>query len=157
MIIPDEGVDDLGQEAEATFTFLRYSLELVYRVDERLPFSGSFELVREGLEHIKLGKRGDTSDSITAPKTGGIRLSKGAELRHSSLLWITRDSWLYVYTRMAAAVAAPNHSRPAVFPALYCQPSTRRKVLPPCLPGGRCSPGVCSSWNRQRCADLTSL
>ena len=56
MIIPDNGVDDLGQEAEATFTFLRYSLELAYRVDERLPFSGSFELIQENLEHINLGE-----------------------------------------------------------------------------------------------------
>ncbi len=56
MIIPDEGVDDLGQEAKATFTFLRYSLDLVYRVDERLPLSGSLELVKESLEHIKLGE-----------------------------------------------------------------------------------------------------
>ena len=38
MIIPDEGIDDLGQEAKATFTFLRYSLDLAYRVEERLPF-----------------------------------------------------------------------------------------------------------------------
>ena len=56
MIIPDEGVDDLGQKAKATITFLRYSLELAYRVDERLPFSGSFELIKEELEHIKLGE-----------------------------------------------------------------------------------------------------
>ena len=56
MIIPDEGVDDLGQEAKATFTFLRYSLVLAYRVDERIPFPGSFELVKESLEHIKLGE-----------------------------------------------------------------------------------------------------
>ena len=56
MIIPDEGVDDLGQEAKATFTFLRYAVELAYRVDERLPFPGSFELVKESLEHIKLGE-----------------------------------------------------------------------------------------------------
>ena len=56
MIIPDEGIDDLGQEAKATFTFLRYSLDLAYRVEERLPFSGSFELVKESLEHIRLGE-----------------------------------------------------------------------------------------------------
>ncbi len=56
MIVPDKGVDDLGQEAKATFTFLRYCLELTYRVDDRLPFSGSFELVQESLEHIKLGE-----------------------------------------------------------------------------------------------------
>jgi predicted ATPase len=56
MIIPGKGVDDLGQEAKATFTFLRYSLDLAYRVEERLPFSGSFELVKESLEYIKLGE-----------------------------------------------------------------------------------------------------
>ncbi len=56
MIIPDKGVDDLGQEAKATFTFLRYSLELAYRVDGSLPLSGSFELMRESLEHIKLNE-----------------------------------------------------------------------------------------------------
>ncbi len=54
MIIADEGVDDLGQTAKATITFLRYSLELAFRVDEKLPFSGSFELVREELEQINL-------------------------------------------------------------------------------------------------------
>ena len=56
MIIPDRDVDDLGQEAEATFTFLRYTLKLAYRVDGSLPFSGSFELMQESLEHIKLGE-----------------------------------------------------------------------------------------------------
>lgn len=56
MIIPDRGVDDLGQEAKANFTFLRYSLDLAYRVDERLPLPGSFELVKESLEHIRLGE-----------------------------------------------------------------------------------------------------
>ena len=54
MIIPDKGVDDLGQPAKASISFVRYSLELAYRVDERLPFSGSFELVREELEQINL-------------------------------------------------------------------------------------------------------
>lgn len=55
MIVPDLGVDDLGQKAKATFTFLRYLLDLEYRADERLPLSGSFGLVKESLEHIKLG------------------------------------------------------------------------------------------------------
>ena len=54
MIIADKGVDDLGQPAKASISFVRYSLELAYRVDERLPFSGSFELVREELEQINL-------------------------------------------------------------------------------------------------------
>ena len=31
MVVPAQAVDDLGQEAEASITFLRYSLELAYR------------------------------------------------------------------------------------------------------------------------------
>ena len=56
MIIPREGVDDLGQKAAAKITFLRYTVVLAYRVDESLPSLGSLELVREELEHIKLGE-----------------------------------------------------------------------------------------------------
>jgi predicted ATPase len=56
MIIPQEGVDDLGQKAEATITFMRYTVVLAYRVDESLPSLGTLELIREDLEHIKLGE-----------------------------------------------------------------------------------------------------
>lgn len=56
MIIPCEGVDDLGQRAEATITFLRYTVVLAYRVDESLPSLGALKLIREDLEHIKLGE-----------------------------------------------------------------------------------------------------
>jgi len=36
MIAPEEGVDDLGQQAKASITFLRYSLALGYRSDDSL-------------------------------------------------------------------------------------------------------------------------
>ena len=55
MIIPAEGVDDLGQKAAASITFLRYTLELAYRADARLPSVGSFELIKEELEQINIG------------------------------------------------------------------------------------------------------
>ncbi len=51
MIIPQEGVDDLGQSAEATITFLRYKIEIGYRSDTSFP--ASLELITEELEHIK--------------------------------------------------------------------------------------------------------
>jgi predicted ATPase len=51
MIVPGKGVDDLGQKAEATITFLRYSVALAYRIDESLPALGTLELVQEKLEH----------------------------------------------------------------------------------------------------------
>ncbi|MCP4688172.1 MAG: AAA family ATPase, partial [Desulfobacterales bacterium] len=55
MIIPLEGVDDLGQLAKAGITFLRYRVELAYRRDARSPSLGSLELLMEELEHINLG------------------------------------------------------------------------------------------------------
>ncbi|MEB3120894.1 MAG: AAA family ATPase [Snowella sp.] len=54
MIVPKTGMDDLGQEAEASSTFLRYILELKY-VDSQnyLKSSGSLEILHEKLVHIK--------------------------------------------------------------------------------------------------------
>ncbi len=52
MLVPRKAVDDLGQEAKATITFLRYSLELAYREtgDSLLP--GALEIMKEELVHI---------------------------------------------------------------------------------------------------------
>ena len=58
MIISEAGVDDLGQQAKATTTLLRYRVVLAYRVDDNLPSLGSLELVEERLEHLKLGDWG---------------------------------------------------------------------------------------------------
>ena len=54
MIVPKTGMDDLGQEAEASSTFLRYILVLKY-VDSQnyLKSSGSLEILHERLVHIK--------------------------------------------------------------------------------------------------------
>jgi len=52
MIIPRTGVDDLGQTAEATSTFLEYSLELRYRADHEPRSSGAIEILREDLASI---------------------------------------------------------------------------------------------------------
>lgn len=55
MIVPERGTDDLGQQAKATTTFLRYRVVLVYREDDSLPSSGTLELIEEKLERLKLG------------------------------------------------------------------------------------------------------
>lgn len=55
MIVPEEGVDDLGQKAEASITFLRYSIILAYRSDDGLRSLGSLEIIKEELVHINLG------------------------------------------------------------------------------------------------------
>ena len=58
MVVPAKAVDDLGQEAEASITFLRYSLELAYRDpgDSRTP--GTLEITKEELVHIAQGAAG---------------------------------------------------------------------------------------------------
>ena len=58
MIIPEEGIDDLGQQAKATTTLLRYRVVLAYRVDDSLPSLATLELIEERLEHLKLGDWG---------------------------------------------------------------------------------------------------
>jgi predicted ATPase len=51
MIIPQEGVDDLGQPAKAARTFLRYSLDLRYRPDT-VNKTEHLEIRKEELVHI---------------------------------------------------------------------------------------------------------
>lgn len=52
MIIPEEGIDNLGQKAKATITFLKYSIQLAYREDEGLRSLGKLELLKEELVRI---------------------------------------------------------------------------------------------------------
>jgi predicted ATPase len=56
MIIPRSGVDDLGQMAHATITYLRYSLTLAYRVGDSAQSLGSLEIQKEELVHINRGE-----------------------------------------------------------------------------------------------------
>lgn len=57
MIVPEVGIDDLGSEARASMTFLRYELRLRHRDD--LSALGPLEVVHERMEHInKTGARG---------------------------------------------------------------------------------------------------
>lgn len=58
MIIPEAGVDDLGQQVSATTTLLRYRIVLAYRVDGSLPSLGPLELIEERLDRVKLGDWG---------------------------------------------------------------------------------------------------
>ena len=56
MIVPGEGLDDLGQMAEASITFLHYSVTLAYRADDNRRAFGFLELVKEELTHITQGE-----------------------------------------------------------------------------------------------------
>ena len=54
MILPKEGVDDLGQTAKASTTFVRYRIDIGYRSAGHIPSDGSLEILHEELDRIKL-------------------------------------------------------------------------------------------------------
>jgi predicted ATPase len=64
MIVPAEGEDDLGQQAKASITFLRYSIQLAYRADNSLRSLGALEILKEELVHIN---RGDAAKHLLFP------------------------------------------------------------------------------------------
>jgi len=55
MIVPLEALDELGQQAKASITFLRYSVTLSMRDDDSPRSLGSLELRKEELSHINIG------------------------------------------------------------------------------------------------------
>lgn len=59
MIVPSKGIDDLGQEAKATKTLLKYVVHIGYRADESTRPTGSLELRREELVAILARKEKD--------------------------------------------------------------------------------------------------
>jgi len=58
MIVPPKGMDDYGQMAEASITFLRYAVSLSYCRENGDGIRGGLKLLREKLEPIKLGDAG---------------------------------------------------------------------------------------------------
>ncbi len=56
MIVPRTGVDDLGQEAKASITFLKYNLVIAYKANGTRQSSSPLEIRREELAHITLGE-----------------------------------------------------------------------------------------------------
>jgi len=56
MIVPGEAVDDLGQTARPSITFLHYHLVLARRQDAASSHLGPLEIVKEELSHINLGE-----------------------------------------------------------------------------------------------------
>ena len=58
MIVPEKAVDDLGREAKASITSLRYSLELGYREAGNGHAPGALEILKEELVHLPKGEAG---------------------------------------------------------------------------------------------------
>ena len=55
MLIPSEGIDELGQPAQASITFLQYTLVLGHEMDPDLQQVERLVVRREELQHIKVG------------------------------------------------------------------------------------------------------
>ena len=58
MIVPEQSVDDLGQVAKASITFLRYTLELGHKKIRNDPMPGALEILKEELVHLPKGAAG---------------------------------------------------------------------------------------------------
>ena len=56
MIVPRTGIDDLGQEAKASITFLKYHLVIAYKENGSKLSSSPLEIRREELVHITQGE-----------------------------------------------------------------------------------------------------
>ncbi len=83
MIVPEVGFDDLGQQAEASITFLRYTLVLAYRKDNDQLSLGGLEIEKEELVHIKLG---DATKHLLFPHKPAWRTSAIRGRRTSPLV-----------------------------------------------------------------------
>lgn len=64
ILVPESGRDDLGQDAKASITLLRYHLDLGLRTDEAVRTFGPLEVVKEELSHITIG---DASKTLLFP------------------------------------------------------------------------------------------
>ena len=58
MIVPEQSVDDLGQVAKASITFLRYTLELGHKKTRYDLAPGALEILKEELVHLPKGAAG---------------------------------------------------------------------------------------------------
>jgi len=58
MIVPRAGIDDLGQEAKASMTFLKYHLVIAYKENGSKSSSNPLEIRKEELTHITFGEAG---------------------------------------------------------------------------------------------------
>ncbi len=88
MIVPQHGIDDLGQEAQASITSLRYMITIGYRADNDHKLGG-LELLSEKLTHINLGDASKhflfpnaplwRTSAITGRRSGGDFISTDGE------------------------------------------------------------------------------
>ena len=84
MIVPEKGIDDLGQEARAKITLLRYQIKLGYRFEKQ----GGVELLYEKLSHINLG---EASGHLLFPHKAGTWRNSAVKGRRSGVAFISTE------------------------------------------------------------------
>ena len=80
MIVPQTGLDDLGQEAKASITFLKYALTLAYRAEDVGRSHGALQVTKEELSYITHG------DAFK-----NIRFGHTPEWRRSAVVGVRRS------------------------------------------------------------------
>jgi predicted ATPase len=85
MIVPEKGIDDLGQEARAKITLLRYQIKLGYRAEKQ----GGLELLYEKLSHINLG---EASGHLLFPHKAGTWRNSAVKGRRSGVAFISTEA-----------------------------------------------------------------
>lgn len=88
MIVPEKGIDDLGQEAKASITFLRYLVTIRYRINDGQKSQGGLELLEETLTHINLG---DGSKHVLFPHKAKSWRSSAVKGRRSGGPFISTE------------------------------------------------------------------
>lgn len=89
MIVPEKSVDDLGQVAKASITFLRYTLELGYKETGNNLAPGTLEILREELVHLPKGKAGK---NLLFPHAAGTWRESAVTGRRFAPFFISTDS-----------------------------------------------------------------
>lgn len=84
MIVPEKGIDDLGQEARAKITLLRYLIKLGYRPEKQ----GGLELLYEKLSHINLG---EASGHLLFPHKASTWRNSAVKGRRSGVAFISTE------------------------------------------------------------------
>lgn len=87
MIIPKNGIDDLGQEAVASITSLKYVVTIGYKIENGLKL-GSLELLKEELTPINLG---EASKRFLFPNKVGTWRNSAVKGRRSGGAFISTE------------------------------------------------------------------
>lgn len=87
MIVPEKGIDDLGQEAKASITSLRYLVSIGYKAENGQK-SGGLELLKEELTPINIG---DASKNFLFPNRVATWRNSAVKGRRSGGAFISTE------------------------------------------------------------------